>query len=82
MGLTPFADEPLTSGGMLGDVCRLLCLSAYTRAIKLSSFSCPLWLKSKLDFVLHTDFNRIEISHCLCRYQKLRLKPTPLMNGK
>lgn len=71
MGLTPFADEPLTSGGMLGDVCRLLCLSAYTRAIKLSSFSCPLWLKSKLDFVLHTDFNRIEIFHCLCRYQKL-----------
>ena len=29
--LTPFADEPLTSGGMLGDACRLLCLSAYTR---------------------------------------------------
>ena len=38
--------------------------------------------KSKLDFVLHTDFNRIEISHCLCRYQKLRLKPTPLTKGK
>lgn len=31
MGLSPFADEPLTSGGMLGDACRLLCLSAYTR---------------------------------------------------
>ncbi|CAL0326150.1 unnamed protein product [Lupinus luteus] len=31
MGLTPFADESLTSGRMLGDACRLLCLSAYTR---------------------------------------------------
>lgn len=35
-----------------------------------------------LDFVLHTYFNRIEISHCLCRYQKLRLKPRPLTKGK
>lgn len=45
-------------------------------------FQEELKVRHSTDFVLHTDLNRIEISHCLCQYQKLRLKPTPLTKGR
>lgn len=32
MRITPFADEPLTQGGVFVDACRLPCLSAQTMA--------------------------------------------------